>query len=49
MVDIRIYLVSFVVCGEVVSFSCQNPIKEVCDVAKGAEVSNVTIKSIRTA
>ena len=46
MANIRMYLVSFVMCGEVVSFSCQNPIKEVCAVSKSAEVSNVTIKSI---
>ena len=48
MIDLKLYLVSFVLCGEVVSFSCQNPIKEVCTVAKGAEVSNVTIKPYKT-
>jgi len=44
--SIQMYLVTLVLCGELVSFSCCNPIAEVCKIAESAEVSNVTIKSI---
>ena len=44
--DLKIYLVCFVLGGEVVSFMCCNPFAEVVKIAKVCEVSNVTIKSI---
>ena len=45
--DIKLFFVSMVLCGEVVSLYCANPIQLLCAIAKeGAEVSNVTIKSI---
>jgi hypothetical protein len=44
---IQMYLVSLVLCGELVSYTTDTPIQDICGIVKeGAEVSNVTIKTM---
>jgi len=44
--SIKVYFVSLVLGGEVVSFLSCNPFAEVCKIAMCAEVANVTIRTI---
>ena len=44
--NIKLYFVSLVLGGEVVSFVCCNPFAEVFKIAQSIEVSNTTIKNL---
>jgi hypothetical protein len=45
--EIKLFAVSMLVCGILTSYTTTTPIEDVCGIVKeGAEVSNVTIKSI---